>query len=660
MKIRHFVFIFIVVASFAEPLFAQRDKSAKADAAYKAGEYYVAIDLFKTAYNSITDKSNKAETLYKIAECYRLVDEPLKAELWYSKAIGKGISNPIAIYYLAEMQKMNLKYEEAKESFKKYKEVAPKDSRADDGIRSCDQAQKWMDNPSGYQVESMKFFNSKQNDFAPAYANSDNSIVLFTSSRDGSTGNAIHGATGQNFADIFISRVDRKGSWSQPIPLNENINTEFDEGTPCLSKDFKTMYFTRCKSSKNKALGCQIYFSEMQGEDWGKDKLIQIAGDSIVIAHPAISPDELTLYFTSDMDGGQGGKDLWKVTRSNKGDEWSKPINLGAQINTPGDEVFPYIHPDGTLYFSSNGHIGLGGLDIFKATLKADGTWKIENLEYPINSNADDYGITFQKDQEKGFFSSSRTIRGDDDIFAFSLPPLKFNVIGTVRDEKTEQPIAEATVKSISSDGITIDNKSDKSGVFRFSLKPNTDYVFIGSKDGYLNGKERETTKGLDRSRDFKTIILLASTAKPIELPNIFYDFAKWDLRPESMVALDKLVETLNENPNITIELGSHTDSRGSDLDNINLSQKRAQSVVNYLIEKGIASDRLIPKGYGESTPKVVDKKMTVQYTFLKEGATLTEAYINSLPDSSLQEIAHGVNRRTEFRVLSSDYKVKK
>ncbi len=660
MKIRSLVVVFFALACISQPLFAQRNKAAKADGAYKAGEYFVAIDLYKAAYNSISDKSNKAETLFKIAECYRLVNEPLKAELWYAKAISKEIDNPMATFYLAEMQKMNLKYEEAKDNFKKYKELAPKDTRADDGIRSCDLAQKWMDNPSGYQVESMKFFNSKQDEFSPAYANADNSIVLFTSFRDGSTGKAISGITGQNFGDIFTSQVDRKGSWSQPVPLSENINTAFDEGSPCLSKDFKTLYFTRCKFSKKEALGCQLCYSQLEGDEWGKDKVIQIAGDSIVIAHPAISTDELTLYFTSDMAGGIGGKDLWMVSRASKSDEWGKvPVNLGAQINTSADEMYPYIHNDGTLYFSSNGHIGLGGLDIYKAIPKADGTWKVENMESPINSNADDFGITFQNDQEKGFFSSSRTVKGDDDIYAFSLPPLKFNVIGTVRDEKTELPIAEATIKSISSDGITIDNKADKNGVFRFTLKPNTDYVFIGSKTGYLNGKERETTKGLDRSRDFKTSIRLASTAKPIELPNIFYDFAKWDLRPESMVALDKLIETLNENPTITIELGSHTDSRGGDVENINLSQKRAQSVVNYLIEKGIAADRLMPKGYGESTPKVVDNKMATQYTFLKEGDTLSEAYINSLSDTDLQEIAHGVNRRTDFRVLSTDYKAK-
>jgi peptidoglycan-associated lipoprotein len=638
---------------------AQSKKAFKAEAAFKAGEYYTAIDLYRDAYNDIRDKSKKDEILFRIAECYRFMNEPVKAELWYNKAIGKNYSNPIIYFYLAEMQKMNQKYEEAKDSYKEYKKKAPNDPRADDGIRSCDLAMQWIENPNGYQVESIKFFNSKSNDFAPAYASSDYGTVYFTSMREGSSGNAVHGATGQSFADLYVSRVDRKGAWSAPVPL-VGVNTEFDEGAPCLSKDYKTLYFTRCKSSKNKAFGCQVYYSELDGDQWGKDKIIELAADSVVIAHPAISPDELTLYFVSDMEGGKGGKDIWKVTRANKGDEWSKPENLGPQINTSGDEVFPYVHPDGTLYFSSNGLVGMGGLDIFKATPNEKGGWKVENMESPINSSADDYGITFMADQEKGFLSSSRTTRGDDDIFIFSLPPLKFNVVGVVRDEKTNQALPEATIKSISSDGITLDAKADKAGTFRLILKPNTDYIFIASKEGYLNGKERETTKGLDRSRDFKTQILLTSIEKPIELPNIFYDFAKWDLRPESMVALDKLVETLNDNPNITIELMSHTDSRGSDVDNMTLSQKRAQSVVDYLIEKGIASDRLTAKGYGETVPKTIDKKLAEQYTFLKEDAVLTEAFINALADSDLQEIAHQVNRRTEFRVLRTDYKVRK
>jgi peptidoglycan-associated lipoprotein len=657
MKIYHFIITLCVLIVISGVTSAQSRKTVQAEAAFNAGEYYSAIDLYKNLYNSLTEKTGKAEILFKIAECYRLVSESRQAELWYNKSISKNISNPLAYLYIAEAQKMNLKYEEAKENFKKYKELVPNDSRAEDGIRSCELAQKWMDNPSGYQVDNMKFFNSKQNDFGPAYATADYSSVYFTSSRDGSTGNAISGVTGQNFADIYFSKVDRKGTWSEPIPLGENINTEFDEGSPSLSKDFKSLYFTRCEKAKNKNFGCQIYYSELEGEGWGKSKRIELASDSVIIAHPALSVDELTLYFVSDMDGGQGGKDLWKATRGSKGEEWGKPENLGAQINTSGDEVYPYVHADGTLYFSSNGHLGMGGLDIYKAKQKADGSWSIENMGYPVNSNFDDFGITFQNEQEKGFFSSNRSPKGDDDIFAFSLPPLKFNVIGTVKDEKTEQPIADATVKSISSDGITIDSKTDKTGTFRFMLKPNTDYVFVASREGYLNGKERETTKGLDHSRDFKTLIQLASIAKPIELPNIFYDFAKWDLRPESMVALDKLVETLNDNPNITIELMSHTDSRGSDADNLVLSQKRAQSVVDYLIQKGIAADRLQAKGYGESEPKTVDKKIADQYTYLKEGTVLTEIFINSLTDADLQEIAHQINRRTEFKVLSTDYK---
>lgn len=649
---------FVATTGFAS---AQSRTLTKAENAFNAGEYFAAIDLYKDAYGSpATDKSSKPDILFKMAECYRLINQPVKAEIWYLKAIGKGISNPMAYFHLAEMQKMNIKYEEAKESFKKYKELAPKDPRADEGIRSCELAQKWMDNPNGYQVDNMKFFNSKQEDFAPAYANSEYNLVYFTSSRDGATGTKINSITGQNAADIFVSRGDRKGTWSLPVPLSKEIDTEAEEGFPNLSGDFKTLYFTRCKAVKNRNMGCQIYFSELQNEEWGKSTVINIAEDSVTVAHPAISPDELTLYFTSDMAGGQGGKDLWKITRTAKGGEWSKPVNLGPQINTPGDEEFPYVHPDGTLYFSSNGLLGLGGFDIFKAKAQADGSWKVENMGAPINSNADDFGITFQKDQEKGFFTSCRTLKGDADIFAFSLPPLRFNMAGTVKDEKTEQPLADATVKSISSDGITIDVKTDKNGAFRFPLKPSTDYVFVASHAGYLNGKERQTTKGLDRSRDFKVTIFLASTAKPIELPNIFYDFAKWDLRPESMVALDKLVETLNDNPNITIELMSHTDARGNDADNLVLSQKRAQSVVNYLIEKGIAADRLVAKGYGKTEPKVVDKKLAEQYSFLKEGITLTEAFINALKDSDLQEIAHQINRRTEFKVLSSDYKPKK
>lgn len=643
-------------------LSAQKFASARrAEAAYNAGEYSLALVYFREAYANTTDNESKADVLFKMANCYRILNQPLKAENWYGKTLSKDPKNIKAQYYLAEMQKKNAKYEEAKESFKKLKELSPNDPLADEGIKSCEMAQNWMKNPNGYIYEDMKFFNSKQSDFSPAYASSDYGTVFFTSSREGASGGKANNITGQPSADIYVSKFERKGTWTAPAPLGSNVNSEGEEGFPCLSKDFKTLYFTSCKVVKNKNEGCQIYSADLIGEEVGKSNPLKIADDSVVVAHPAISEDNLTLYFTSDLAGGQGGKDIWKVSRASVGDEWGKPVNLGSQINTKYNEVFPYVHDDGTLYFSSDNSIGLGGLDIYKAKLQNDGTWKVENMGYPINSNADDFGIVFQKDQEKGFFSSSRTQRGDDDIFAFALPPLRFTVLGTIRDEKTELPIADATLKSISSDGITVDNiKTDKAGTFKMTLKPNTDYVFVASATGYLNGKQRETTKGLDRSKDFKPVILLTSIAKPIELPNILYDFAKWDLRPESMVALDKLVETLNDNPTITIELMSHTDARGSESDNVILSQKRAQSVVDYLISKGIDAARLQAKGYGKSSPKMVDNKIAAQYTFLKEGTILSETFINSLTDTDLQEITHQVNRRTEFRVLSTDFKPKK
>jgi peptidoglycan-associated lipoprotein len=334
---------------------------------------------------------------------------------------------------------------------------------------------------------------------------------------------------------------------------------------------------------------------------------------------------------------------------------------MGEDINTPGDEMFPYAHPDGTLYFSSDSHIGVGGLDIYKASPAESGRWTVENMRPPVNSSQDDFGITFEKEAERGFFSSSRKGRGNDEIYSFFLPPLKFNLTGIVRDEKTDKVLKETSVKSIGSDGITVEASTNEEGAFRFMLKPNTDYVFIASKRGYLNGKERETTKGLEKSNDFRTIIYLSPVDQVIELPNIYYDFGKWDLRPESMVALDKLVETLNDNPNITIELMSHTDSRGSTQDNELLSQKRAQSVVDYLISKSIAADRLQAKGYGESVPKVVDEKVAGENKFLTVGQVLNEEFINLLPaTNNEQEIAHQINRRTEFRVISTDYVPKK
>jgi len=634
----------------------KKQKDARAQAAFEAGEYFEAIDLYKNAYNKVNDKAQKTAVLFRIGECYRILGNARSAELWYKKALREDYQDPIIFLRYGQMMLINEKYEEAEEQFTQYKDLVPDDPRGNVGIESCEAALLWTDNPTGYIVENVRYFNSRQRDFSPAYVNEDYNEIYFTSTREDATGNETHGATGQNFADLFSSNMDRKGKWSIPVPV-ESLNSEFEDGSPNFSSDFSTIYFTRCKKGKNQQLGCQILSANATGGNWSEPKVeLEALGDSVTTAHPAISPDGLTLYFVSDMPGGLGENDIWKVTRSDEGGTWGAPVNLGEEINTPGNELYPFVHNDGTLYFSSDSRVGLGGLDIYKATLDETQSWRLENMKPPINSPEDDFGIVFEKEMERGFFSSSRKGRGNDDLFSFVLPPLEFSVTGVVKDERNDEILRNSVVKSVGSDGITVETNTGEEGTFKFMLKPGTDYVFIASQPGYLNGKERESTRGLDQSRDFEVTIYLASITQVIELPNIFYDFAKWDLRPESMVSLDNLVETLNDNPNVTIELMSHTDSRGTPADNMELSQKRAQSVVDYLISKGIAADRLQARGYGESQPKVVDEKVIAQYDFLELDDVLSEAFINQLESPELQEKAHQVNRRTEFRVLSTEY----
>jgi peptidoglycan-associated lipoprotein len=654
---RILLLIILLIIVTPNPVTAQKRKTEKAYSSYNAGEYFDAIDQFKNAYSKTkrADKNSRTELVFMIAECYRLINDPKNAETWYKMAVKSAYSKPEAQFWLAESLKKNGKYPLAVDEFKKYKQIAPSDARADQEIRACELAVEWLKNPEAYKVEEIKDLNSKESDFSPAYGRDDFGLIYFTSSRDGASGNKTHGATGQNYTDIFESRIDKKSKWSTPVPVPV-INSDFEDGTPSFSSDFKELYFTRCEAGKRERKGCIIMYAKRTSESWTEPKNIGILPDSVIAAHPALSPDGSTLYFVSDISGGFGKKDIWMVTRNKGGGAWSKPVNLGPDINTPGDELFPYVREDGTLYFSSDGLIGMGGLDIFKAKSQPDGSWIVQNMKPPINSFADDFGIAFENGNERGIFSSTRKGKGNDELYSFELPPLKFNVTGLVKDEKTGTAIPGSLVQLIASDGSNLQAETGTGGDFKFSLKSNVDYIFLASKRGYLNGKEKETTKGQEKSREFMVTILLTAIDKPIELPNILYDFGKWDLRPESMVSLDKLVETLLDNPNVTIELMSHTDSRDTEEYNLNLSQKRAQIVVQYLIDKGIEPERLFAKGYGESTPKIVDAIIFGQNPFLKMGTILSEQYINSLANDEQREIAHQINRRTEFRVLRTDY----
>ncbi len=635
---------------------AQSRRIERANQAYEEGEYNRAVELLREAYSSVNDFELRSEMIFRIARSYYKLRNPRQAEMWFGHAVNRNYPDPLVHLYYGEVLKMNEKYDEALEQFEIFSELVPDDPRGPNGIESCTLAIEWMDNPTPYVIEDMKFFNSRYRDYSPAFAKEDYSVVYFTSTRENDISDDIHGVTGEYFSNIFETRRDRQGRWSDPAPLDGNINSRFDEGTPSFSGDYTAMYFTSCRVTREVS-GCQIFVTNRRRDRWERPGRLELTDDTLIAAHPAVSPNELTLYFVSDMPGSYGEKDIWKVTRRSVQDSWGEPENLGPEINTTGNEVFPFVHPDGTIYFSSDGHPGMGGLDIFKATKNGDGSWNVRNMGYPVNSPADDFGIVFEKDTERGFFTSNRGRMNIDNIYSFHLPPVVLNAGGVVTDRDSGEPLPGSVVTMVGSDGTIMEMDTGDNARFRFTmLRPDVEYIFLASQDGYLTERVSVSTAGLERSREFEVNIAIQSYEKPIELPNIFYDFAMWDLRPESKEALDRLVQTLKNNPNIVIELASHTDSRGGREFNLELSQKRAQSVVNYLIENGISPDRLVAKGYADSSPKVVDEEISSEHSFLPEGQPLTEEFINTLPTEEQREAAHQINRRTEFSVIRDDY----
>ncbi len=661
MKINRVVIVFVLAFFVCSTAFSQNKRTKKADELFESGQYYLALQKYTKLYEKTRDKKQKGEIAFKAGECTRNLNIQQKAVGWYRKAIGGKYQNQYMNLYLAEALRAIEKYDEALVEYQNFMKNMPDDPRGNNGAESCKQAILWKQAPNRYIVENLKDINTKENDFCPSYARADYTEVYFTSSREGAKGTKFNDVSGMNFTDIFHTFLDKKGSWSEPTVVDAEINSEFDEGAVSIAaKTMKTIYFTDCKIVKAKNMGCQVYSANRTDEGWTKPEINNLFQDSsISVGHPAISPDENTMYFTAyNAPNGIGGRDIWMVKRGNKTKPWGTAINMGDQINTKGDEMFPFIREDGTLYFASNGHIGMGGLDIFMAKKDDAGKWTVENMKFPINSAADDYGIVFQGNEEKGLFTSNRGGgKGADDIWSFNLPSLNFNMKGLVKDD-AGNALEGAKVKLTGTDGTILEKITLKDGTFKFDLKPNVDYIILGSKDNYLNGKSKETTKGLNQDKQFSIEISLTKVVleKSIELPNIEYDFNSANLREESKVSLDKLVETLSDNTNISIELGSHTDFRGTDEANILLSQKRAESVVTYLISKGIAADRMVAKGYGESKPNVVKPEIAAKFSFLKEGTLLDEAFIISLTSTDEQEIAHQINRRTEFKILSMTY----
>ena len=660
----------------------------RADRKFAIGEYYDAADIYKQVYGRVsskTEKPLKAHIAFYQGECYRVLNNPRAANC-YQNAIRYKYQDSIVYLHFAQALMYQAKYKDAEKNFGIYLEAHPNDYVARAGKYACQQIPEWKKETSRYKVALAKEFNQKRtSNFAPAFIGESADALMFTSNRqEQNTGGKKKlkrpsPVTGAQSFNLYSARKDAAGKW-QDIALaeglyggedseNENDSTANQSGSAemgacCFSADGKTMFFTFSCPINGQDLGAKIFTSSRASGEWAEPQEIKIFSDStITIGHPSLCPTGDTLYFVSDAPGGFGGKDIWMAELN--GNEWVNPQNLGPRVNTSADEMYPCIHPDGSLYFASNGHPGYGGLDIFKAERDSTAApvdtipvaWLVYNMGQPFNSNGDDFGITFAGNSQNGFFSSNRAQKkGYDEIYSFVLPEMEFSIEGIVNDNNNE-PIAEAKLRLVGNDGTNSKLTVRRDGTFKVKINKDAKYVILASARGYLNQSATLHTYDLKDSKTYEQNFTLAPISKPVTMENIFYEFGKWDLTPSSEAGLNALVKMLNDNPNITIELAAHTDFVGDSISNKTLSEKRAESVVNYLIKSGIDKERLTPVGYGESKPVVADATINKRLPFVPIGQVLDEQYILTLTPAQ-QEQCHQINRRTEFKVLKTTYKL--
>lgn len=658
----------------------------KGDKFFALGEYYDAAGQYKKAYTQTRakDKPLRGQRALKMADCYRRINYTQKAIAAYNNAVRYKQADSTSIFYLGKLQLKNGNYKDAEKTFTLLLDSMPNNPLVKNGLESARMAPKWKADAalSGYEIKKQELFNSRRAEFSPMLAGEDYDQLYFTSTRNQAVGDELSGITGTKPSDIFVAYKDEKGNWQKPEVMESELNTEQDEGVSCVTPDGKTMYLTVCKSDPSYPRYAKIATSTRSDASWGKAQEFEITKDTLsLFAHPAVSPDGMWLYFVSDMPGGLGGLDIWRAQLTTSG--IGALENLGTPINTPGNEMFPTFRPNGDLYFSSDGHPGMGGLDIYIAKPNEEpspdpseegsrpsigssqapllggvggGLYTLEHPGFPLNSQGDDFGMTFEGLHNRGFFSSNRgDARGWDHIYSFE----KHEIVQTVKGWVYEQDgyeLPEALVYMVGNDGTNQKLSVKGDGSFTQEIHPGVDYVFLGTCRGFLNHKEQLKVDTVKESQEYVLQFPLASITAPVLIDNIFYDFDKATLRPESTEALDKLIALLEENPNVTIELSAHTDYRGSAAYNQRLSQRRAESVVNYLTEHGIAADRLSPMGYGKEKPKTIKRKLTEKYPWLAEGDVLTEEFITALKDEEKQEICNQLNRRTEFIVLRTTY----
>ncbi len=655
------VYIIVCLLLTAVAAGCRTPKLSEADAQFQRGEYYDASVTYKKVYNKLRKKEERpqrGEVAFKMGRCYRLLNMSARASAAFQNALRYEYPDSTTHFMLAQALHADGKYAAALRSYDKYLEFCPDDSLAINCAEGCRTAQEIRARGSRYVVKQAKLFNSRRADFCPMYLGADCDQIYYTSTTEKATGDKKSEITGMKNADVFFSKKNEKGEWERPEPVEGELNTEFDEGIVAFSPDAQTMYLTKARRELNAPTSVEIYTSTRSDAKWSAPVKFEITADTLsTFGHPAVSPDGEYLYFVSDMPGGYGGKDIWRISLKER---QGSLVNLGPDINTEGNDDFPYVRSDGSLYFSSDGHPGMGGLDIFRATAvgdPADLRWKVENMGFPINSAGDDFGITFGKGED-GFFSSNRgDARGYDHIYSFEYDPVRITIEGLVMD-KDEEPVKNAIIRIVGNDGSNQKEVARDDGSFSFALQRGVKYVMLAGAKGYLNQKQEFASDSTMEDANYWVEFILPSISKPSVVENIFYDYDKADLRPESKTALKELIAVLHDNPNVTIEMASHTDRWGSDAYNINLSERRAKSVVDYLVENGISRDRLQPHGYGKSRPKTVTKRIARLYPQFKEGDILTEEFIKTLSEED-QQAADQINRRTEFSVLSLTYNMK-
>ena len=655
---RQFTILCAIVATLLLAGCGADQAMKKGDKFYAVGEYYDAAAQYRKAYTQTPNKERelKGQRAMKMAECYRRILLTNKAITAYNNAVRYKQDDSLTHFYLGQLHLKNGNYKEAARQFQTAMDSLPQSDPhwqlAKTGLHSAQMVPQWKKETSPYTVKRENQFNSRRAEFSPMLAGDDNEQLFFTSTRNQAQGDEYSGITGSKAADIFMAQKDDKGKWGKPQAIDSELNSAFDEGVCCFSPDGRTMYLTQCKTDANYPRYATIVASSRSDATWSKPTEITISKDTLTsFAHPAVSPDGEWLYFVSDMPGGLGGYDIWRC-RLFGNNEVGTIENLGPLVNTAGDEKFPAFRPNGDFYFSSDGHPGMGGLDIY---ILKKGARNLEHPVAPLNSQGDDFGMTFEGRYNRGYFSSNRgDTRGYDHIYSFYNPEIVQTVKGWVYEQDGYE-LTAAQVYMVGNDGTNLKLSVRGDGSFTQEIKPGVDYVFLGTCKGFLNHQEQLRVEPVTKSEEYVLQFPLANISAPVLIENIFYDFDKATLRPESQTALDELVNLLNENPNITIELSAHTDYKGSDQYNERLSQRRAESVVNYLIAHGIASDRLTPKGYGEGKPKKIKRKVAEKYPFLKEGDVLKEEFVVQLPEEQ-QEQCNQLNRRTEFIVLRTTY----